>query len=52
MKGLKAVREVLEESKKYNLEAEVIYFAIKYMQRDPKLTVSECVQMAMDEWVK
>jgi hypothetical protein len=49
---LKVISTLLEEAAEHGLEAEVIYFALKYMQEDPTMTPAQAFQFGMEEWVK
>lgn len=52
MKELLIVSDVLEDAKRYGLEAEVVTFALKYMKKDPTLSISTAITYGYDEWVK
>lgn len=49
---MELIREVLEKAKEYNLETEVVTWALKYMQEDPELQPYEAIGYAYKEWVK
>lgn len=46
------IRELLEEAGKYNLQAEVVTWALKAMQEDPTLEPYEAFGYGYHEWVK
>ena len=49
---LKVIDQVLDQSMEVGLEVEVIYWALKAMQQDPKLTPSAAMLLGVTEWVK
>jgi hypothetical protein len=49
---LLVVADLLDEAKKYGLEAEVVYFALKYMKKNSDLSIIEAITYGYDEWVK
>lgn len=49
---IKWITELLEESRKYDLEGEVIQFALKSMREDPRLTPAMAFVIGYQEWVK
>jgi hypothetical protein len=44
------VKKALQIAKKYGLEAEVVFFALEYMQSNPKLSVRQVLDYALLEW--
>lgn len=40
----------LEIIKEYNLEAEVMYFALKAMKENPNLTIEEAFNLGCEQW--
>jgi hypothetical protein len=49
---LLVVADLLDEAKTYGLEAEVVYFALKYLKQDPTLSIIQAITYGYDEWVK
>jgi len=47
---MNAVKFTLEESSKYGLEVEVIYFALNAMKKNNNLTVIDALQFGLEEW--
>lgn len=47
-----SVGDALIEAKKYNLESELIYTALKMLKNNSELTISEVINKSLDEWVK
>lgn len=44
------VKETLEQSKAYNLEIEVLAFALIALKKDPTLTISQALESGLQEW--
>lgn len=34
----------------YGMEAEVAVTALEYLKEDPKLSISQCLEMALKDW--
>lgn len=34
----------------YGLDAEVAVMALEYLKEDPKLSISQCLEMALKDW--
>lgn len=49
---LQIISDVLDEALESGLEVEVIYWALKAMQKDPTLTPGEAMALGILEWVK
>jgi hypothetical protein len=49
---MEAVADAFTASAKYNLECEVILFALKYAQQNPEAPISECLDAGLAQWVK
>ncbi len=49
---IKNVAEILGNARKFNVETEVVMWALKYMKKDPRLTITEAIILGHDEWVK
>jgi hypothetical protein len=49
---LRWITELLEEARKYELEGEVIQFALKTMKEDPRLSPAQAFVIGYQEWVK
>jgi len=52
IKELSYVDHLLKLAEGYNLEAEVVVFALKAMKSDPLLSVEEAMALGYEEWVK
>ena len=48
---IKTIGVYLEEALDMGLEAEVVYYALRYMQEDPTMTPAQAMQNGADEWV-
>ena len=46
------ISEYLEVSREYNLEAEVVYFALNAMKKDRSLSIEEAMEIGFNEWIK
>lgn len=46
------ISEYLEVSREYNLEAEVVYFALNAMKKDRSLSIEEAMANGFNEWIK
>ena len=49
---LETAKEVLNEAKKHNLEAEVFTFALIVMRNHPEMTIQQAMIAGLEEWVK
>ena len=49
---MELIREVLDKATEYNLQAEVVTWALKAMQEDPELQPYEAIVVGYQEWVK
>jgi predicted translin family RNA/ssDNA-binding protein len=49
---MELIREVLEKAREFNLEPEVVTWALKAMQEDPELEPYEAIVDGYKEWVK
>ena len=49
---LSIVNEFLLEATQYGLQAEVVYWALKAMKEDPKLSIQTAMYYGLTEWVK
>lgn len=47
---LNDVINMLEDSKDFGLEAEVVLTALRLVRENPELTIEECIFAALDEW--
>ena len=52
LEELEAVGKTLAAAEKYNLEAEVVLFALKHAQANPTATIQDCMDAGYAEWVK
>lgn len=49
---LEVINDVLTTAFKYNLTAEVILSALKYMKEDNSFSIIQALNYGLDEWVK
>lgn len=49
---LKVIDAVLDQAIEVGLEVEVIYWALKAMKENTKLTPSEAMMLGITEWIK
>ena len=49
---MEAISDLLDLSLDYELELEVIYFALKYMKENSELSPVEAFQLGITEWIK
>lgn len=49
-KTLNFVSRQLHIIRKFNYESEVFTYVLKFMKENPKLTIEECILMAMNEF--
>lgn len=49
---LRRIHSALKDAEKYGLQAEIIYFALLEMKKNPKLLPEEALYYAYNEWVK
>lgn len=47
-----AIGSMLDVALEYGLELEVIYYALKYMKENPKISPVEAFTLGVTEWVK
>jgi hypothetical protein len=52
LEELQSVGETLVMAETYNLEAEVVLFALKHAQANPTASIAECMAAGYNEWVK
>lgn len=52
IEAMDAVKNGLEIASEYNLEVEVVVFAMKALKENNKLTISEAMSIGIDEWIK
>lgn len=46
------VADYIEGAAKYGLVPEVVYFALKYMKKNPESSIEDAMGYGYDEWVK
>lgn len=49
---IEAIDQILDVMIEEGLEVECIYWALKTMQQDPKLTPAQAFALGMAEWIK
>lgn len=47
-----ALKEAFQMASYDDLEFEVILWAMKALQSNPKLTINEAIDIGLDEWIK
>jgi len=47
----KLIETVLKDAERYNMQVEVVYYALKHMKEDPKLTITQAIILSHDEFV-
>jgi len=47
-----AIQNALKGAAEFNLEVEVVWYALKYMKENPLLTIEEAIDKGFNEWVK
>ena len=47
-----AINELLDEAKKYSLEGDVVYWALKVMKQNPSISIREAIFEGFNEFVK
>lgn len=47
-----AIGSMLDVALEYGLELEVIYYALRYMKENPKISPVEAFTLGVSEWVK
>jgi len=46
------VNTALKNASQYDLQVEVVIYALQYMKENPSLTVEQAITMGYDEWIK
>jgi hypothetical protein len=49
---IESVGNTLAEAGKFNLEAEVVLWALRHAQANPTASIAECMAAGYNEWVK
>jgi hypothetical protein len=49
---MESVSQTLIAAGKYNLEVEVVLWALRHAQANPTATIEECMAAGYNEWVK
>lgn len=52
MQQMDAIKEAIQIASPHELELEVILWAMKALQSNPKLTITEALDVGLDEWIK
>ena len=47
-----AIQMALKGAAEFNLEVEVVWYALKYMKENSRLSIEEAINKSFDEWVK
>lgn len=48
---LNDVHDTLKIASNYNLEAEVITYAMIYLKSNPEITIQEAIECGLNEWI-
>jgi hypothetical protein len=48
----KLIDTVLKDAEQYNMQVDVVYYALKHMKEDPKLTITQAIMLSHDEFIK
>jgi len=51
-RSLDVVDVVLADARDFNLDAEVVTWALKYMKENPHITISDAIIFGYEEWIK
>lgn len=51
-KDMYSISFALRNSKKYQLEIEVIYTAMKYLQNNTNASIEDAIYNGFEEWIK
>jgi hypothetical protein len=51
-RDMEAVHSALSDAKKYNLETEVVCWALMAMKADPEMSIEDAIWYGYNEWVK
>lgn len=49
---IEIVASYIEDADKYGLVPEVVYFALKYMKKNPESSIEDAMGYGYNEWVK
>jgi len=49
---MEAISDLLDTAIDYELEIEVIYYALLYIKEHPELSPAEAFQLGITEWIK
>lgn len=49
---MNAILLCLKGSRKYQLEVEVVYTAMKYLQNNPNISIEDAIHNGFEEWIK
>lgn len=52
LETIEYINTLMDEVKKYNLEGEVIYYALKYMKQNPEIEIREAFIEGFFEFMK
>lgn len=51
-RSLSLISEYLEAAREYNVEAEVVYFALKEMKNDNTISGEDAMERGFNQWIK
>jgi hypothetical protein len=51
-RSLSLISEYLEAAREYNVEAEVVYFALKEMKNDNTISSQDAMERGFNQWIK
>lgn len=49
---LNTANNILKDAEQNGMQVEVVYYALKFMKEDPKLTITDALMLGHDEWIK
>ena len=52
MNGIDEIRKALERAAYFNLQAEVVWSALDYVQQHPQASFAEALAYGLEEWIK
>ena len=47
-----SISEALRGASEFDLQVEVVWFALKAVKENPQLTIEEAINIGFDEWIK
>lgn len=47
-----AIQIALKGASEFDLQVEVVWYALRYMKENPRLSIEEAIDLGFKEWVK